>query len=304
LFSGNKWFIAPGIIILILSFIDWQGIYDADSYLVDRDTKYGRVLIYDAPDHWTGKETRYMQINKNRSSGMILENEKPSFRYADFYLSADEFVPGFSRALMLGGAAYTFPMYYLKTFPEATIDVVEIDPELTDLARQYFNLEDNKRLRIFHEDGRIFINETNNKYDIFYGDAYNSLYTVPWHLTTVEAAQKIYDLLNPGGVAFLNIISSISGPKSEFLRAELRTFKEVFDNVRAYAIWYPEDEELLQSIVIVASKGETGIMKEGKGHTGTSSWQLNDITSRLVLDLPVLTDQHAPVSYYTNKAID
>ena len=79
---------------------------------------------------------------------------------------------------------------------------------------------------------------------------------------------------------------------------------EVFPSVKAYAIWDPGDEDLLQSIVIVATKTSTVEYKREKGHSTGDVWAGNDITSTLKLDLPVLTDQHAPVSFYTNKAID
>jgi spermidine synthase len=32
------------------------------------------------------------------------------------------------------------------------MDVVEIDPKMTELAKKYFNLKDNKNLHIYHED--------------------------------------------------------------------------------------------------------------------------------------------------------
>jgi len=301
--SGRFPMLAALLVVAVPGVYGWVTDERPTNLLADTDTKYSRVLVYDEPDYYTGKPARYMQINKNRSSGMILGNEEPAFKYAFFYLAAEYFNPGFRNSLMLGGAAYTFPMFYLKLFPDATIDVVEIDEGLTEIAREHFNLRDDPRLRIFHEDGRIYLNRTSEKYDIFYGDAYNSLYTIPWHLTTVEAVRHIHDVLTEDGVAFVNVISSIKGRASEFLGAEMRTFMEVFPEVRAYALHNPEDEDLLQSIVILAFKNSP---EPGPGPNIEYYKEFitgHEVTGKISLDKPVLTDQYAPVSFYTNKAV-
>jgi spermidine synthase len=81
---------------------------------------------------------------------------------------------------------------------------------VTALAKKYFSLDTtNPRLAIYHEDGRIFLNRNKKKYDIIFGDAYSSWYSIPYHLTTLEAAQKHYDSLSESGVAIINLISAI-----------------------------------------------------------------------------------------------
>ena len=67
---------------------------------------------------------------------------------------------------------------------------MEIDPGLTKLAKQYFNLTDNPRLTIFHEDGRTFLNRCEKKYDAVFMDAYKSMLTIPYQLTTREAVRR------------------------------------------------------------------------------------------------------------------
>jgi len=52
---------------------------------------------------------------------------------------------------MIGGAAYTYPTYYLEKYKDKNIDVVEIDPKMTEIAKEYFKLDtNNERLNIFH----------------------------------------------------------------------------------------------------------------------------------------------------------
>ena len=113
------------------------------------------------------------------------------------------FLYGFETTLMIGGGAYSYPKDYLRYFKNATIDVVEIDPGMTRMARQYFNLKDNPRMHIFHEDGRVFLQKRKRYYDVILLDAIKSFYSIPFHLVTKEAVQLMYDRLNADGALFV-----------------------------------------------------------------------------------------------------
>jgi spermidine synthase len=273
----------------------------ARSY-IDEDTQYSRVWIYNSTDQATGKAIKFMRINNESSSAMFLDSDELVFDYAKYYRLAEHFTPGFKSALILGGAAFSYPKYFLKKYPEATIDVVEIDPELTLMAREHFRLKDDPRMRIFHEDARIFMNRAEDKYDVIYGDAYNSLYTIPWHLTTREAAQKFIEMLNDGGCVVLNIISSLEGNASLFLQAELATYKDVFPQVFVFAVMDPGNLPMVQSTLLIALKSDVIPSWESEDAELTAYLQ-HEVTELISSDLPVLTDEFAPVDYYTNKAI-
>ncbi len=289
------------LLILITGYLFLQNQSGARSY-IDEDTQYSRVWIYDAVDQESGKPVKYMRINNESSSAMFLDSEELVFAYSRFYRLAEHFTPSFRSALILGGAAFSYPKYYLEHYPEATIDVVEIDPELTRMAREHFRLKDDARMRIFHEDARTFLNRAEYRYDVIFGDAYKSLYTVPWHLTTVEAAQKTCDMLNDGGCALLNIISSIEGDASTFLQAELATYREVFPHVFVFAVMDPNDREMVQSTVLVAVKSAS-VPVLNNADAELNSYLQGDVTGLIGNNYSVLTDEFAPVDFYTNKAI-
>jgi spermidine synthase len=289
------------LLILAASYFFFSEKSRAHSYL-DKDTQYNRVWIYDAKDQASGRIVKYMRINNESSSAMFLDSDELVFDYSRYYRLAEHFTPGFKSALILGGAAYSYPKYFLQKYPGATIDVVEIDPELTWFAREYFRLKDDPRMKIFHEDARTFLNRSENKYDIILGDAYKSMYTIPWHLTTKEAADKTYNMLNEGGCTILNIISSLQGNSSLFLQAELATYREVFPQVFVFAAMDPSDPLLVQSTLLVAIKStdkpgntnEDEVLEEYLNH---------DATDLVKTGLPVLIDEFAPVDNYTNLAI-
>ena len=291
----------PFLFIASIIYFFTQSEAKADGY-IDKDTQYNRIWIYDAVDDATGKPIKFMRINNESSSAMFLDSKEPVFAYARYYRLAEYFTPGFRSALILGGAAYTYPMYFLEKYPEATIDVVEIDPELTRLARDHFGLKDNPRMRIFHEDARTFINRSDYKYDVIYGDTFRSLYTLPWHLTTREAMKRYYDLLNDGGCLLVNIISSIEGNSGLFLEAELATARAVFPCVCVFAVMDPSNQKLTQSIMLAAVKSET---RAGFDESDSllNEYLTHDVTDKIGSSLPVLTDDLAPVDFYTNKGV-
>jgi spermidine synthase len=297
--AGNS--IPPVMLIFITGYFYFADHSVARSY-IDEDTQYSRVWIYDAVDQTTGKPIKFMRINNESSSAMFLDSEEPVFPYARYYRLAEHFTPGFRSTLILGGAAFSYPKYFLQQYPDATIDVVEIDPELTMMAREHFRLKDDPRMKIYHEDARTFLNRSDYKYDVIYGDAYKSLFTIPWHLTTVEAAEKTYSMLNEGGCVLLNIISSLEGNSSLFLQAELATYRKVFPYVFVFAVMDPADRKMVQSTILVAVK--TASSPELKNDDPELSEYLQHEVSGLIkTGLPVLTDEFAPVDYYTNKAI-
>ena len=269
---------------------------------IDLDTQYNRVSIYTLEDEELGEKVKYMRINNQGSSAMFVESDELVLKYCRFYKLAEHFNPGFKNALMIGGAAYSFPKDYIKSYPEATIDVVEIDPELTELAKKHFRLKEHPNLRIFHEDGRTFLNRTDEKYDLYYGDAFKSIYSIPFHLTTTEAVEKISNRLNENGVAMVNILASISGEKSKFLQAEWATFKIHFPQVYLFPIDFPDDPNRFQNIVLVALKtDETPFFKsmnpefdELLQHRWKGEFEDNDL---------ILTDDFAPVEFLVQQAI-
>jgi spermidine synthase len=297
--TGNSFVSAT--LILLTAYFWFAGNSVASSY-IDKDTCYNRVWIYDAVDQSSGKMVKFMRINNESSSAMFPDSEEPVFPYMKYYRLAEHFTPGFYSALILGGAAYSYPKYFLKRYPQATIDVVEIDPELTQLAREYFRLKDNPRMKIYHEDGRTFLNRENHKYDVIFGDTFKSQYTLPWHLTTVEAARESYEMLNDGGCVLLNIISSLDGNASLFLRAELATYRQVYPYVYVFAVMDPEDRHIVQSTILIAVKSsqEPPWLNDDPE---LASYLTHEVSGQVVADIPVLTDELAPVDYYMDKAI-
>lgn len=106
------------------------------------------------------------------------------------------------RVAILGNAAGTTSRAYEEFFPETLVDGVEIDAELSEIGREYFDMN-NPRLELFHEDARPFLRRTDRKYDVISVDAYRQPY-IPFYLATREFFELCRDRLAPGGVLIVN----------------------------------------------------------------------------------------------------
>jgi len=289
------------IIFIIVSYLNSKS---DKSGLIDVDTAYNRVWIYDYVNKNTNKITKIMGINNENHSSMFLDSDDLVNEYTKYYHLAKYFNPSFKKTLMLGGAGYSFPKDFLLKYPEATIDVVEIDPKITELAKKYFRLKDNDRLSIYHEDGRVYLNTTKEKYDVIFGDAFGSHYSLPYQLTTKEATIKKYNILNNDGIVILNIISAIEGPSGKFLRAEYATYKSIFPQVYLFPIVNSNDGEDVQNIILVALKSpDSKFEMVDKNDPIIDSYLQHLWKKDVTMDMPILTDDFAPVDSYINNIL-
>lgn len=123
-----------------------------------------------------------------------------------------------TRILMLGGGTFTLPQYLAMQYPAATIDVVEIDPELATIARDYFYYKDPSNVNLIFDDARTYMNQSDQTYDAIIVDVYGGSH-VPFSFMTREYGERVNALLRPNGVAIANIIAGMKDECSELFAA-------------------------------------------------------------------------------------
>jgi MFS family permease len=149
------------------------------------------------------------------------------------------------RVLFIGGGGYTLPTTLLSSRPDARAVAVEIDPLITEVVRRHLpragamieqegydaaaeaQTVDAGRLGIVHEDGRVYLNETERRYDAAVMDAFSSG-SVPAHLVTVETYRRLRDIVS--GPVYVNLLDTPDGPLARGTHAVL---SEVYPHVRA-----------------------------------------------------------------------
>ncbi|MBN2256922.1 MAG: fused MFS/spermidine synthase [Anaerolineaceae bacterium] len=107
------------------------------------------------------------------------------------------------RIAILGLAGGTTARGASLVYGSIPIDGYEIDPEIVEVAQTYFDMNQSN-LNIHIQDARVGLAASRQLYDIISVDAYRPPY-IPWHLTTREFFESIYDHLTPQGVLAINV---------------------------------------------------------------------------------------------------
>ena len=122
------------------------------------------------------------------------------------------------------------PRYMEATYPDAVLEVAEIDPGVTATATEMLGLSPATRvvtLQPRRPRGRGGEAGDRHLRPVF-GDAFND-FQIPYHLTTREFAQRVRNLLAPGGLYLALVIDRMRGGR--FMASVVRTLREVFPHV-------------------------------------------------------------------------
>jgi spermidine synthase len=159
-------------------------------------------------------------------------------------LAADLFAePGEMLLIGLGGgsAARTFRRNGWRT------DAVEIDPQVVEVAKQYFGLVPEDATVVI-ADGRRFLASTDRRWQIVFLDAFGSS-SIPFHQVTSEALEIARSRLVSGGVLMMNVESV--GWSDILIRSLGATLHQHFAHVIALPISEPPDR--LGNVILLAS---------------------------------------------------
>lgn len=195
------------------------------------------------------------------------------------------------RLLFIGGGGYTLPRLVDHLHESAEVDVVEIDPAVTRVARRFFGVPRDAAIRTTNEDARWFAMRGGEPYDVIFIDAFNDL-SVPYHLTTREFTQQLHRLLAPQGALVVNVIDDFQ--RGRFLASYTRTLQSVFGGEHVGILMdAAEDMESSRStFVVVASRSLAEISAQTAAHVVPPAATLNYVRRRRGI---VLTDDFAPV---------
>ncbi len=272
--------------------------------LVEKDTPYSHLMVKD-----TGGK-RILFLNGMPDSAMYLNDSvELAFPYTRYFAMGWALNPDISKVLFVGGGGFSGPKKFLRDYPVSQVNVVEIDPDVIEVARRYFGVQEDPRLRIYNQDGRTYLGHNEERYDLIVLDAYTKTY-VPFHLMTREFFEELSDSLSPEGVIVSNLISSLVGDTSELFWAEYRTVKQVFPSLYVFKTG-ESGPGWVQNVILAASKEGVKLDRrqmllnldqfpsedsgELKGYVGDLWDQTPDLASS-----PVLTDDYSPVEDLLN----
>ena len=285
----------------------------AFNFPVDEETYF-----YKESDYYTIKIKRKERNDGAPLEALVLDHlihsytdlSNPSFIEYEYIRIYEEVVRwqasrrGPFRALFLGGGGYTFPRFLEIEYPDAEVDVVEIDPDITRVVYDYLGIPKETRIRSFNEDARWFLmnSREGGRYDFIFGDAFNDL-SIPYHLTTKEFASELRRVLKADGILMANVIDSFK--VGLFMPSYIRTLEEAFGkgNVHLLTLTSDYDHIGISTNVIVASPKKLDMedfvrVIKGKEDSEMTAYVMPQGRLRQYLNehpSVVLTDDYVPV---------
>ncbi len=165
------------------------------------------------------------QDQRNQSCKDLKNPKKLVFGYARMMLTGLLLQPDPKSILIVGLGGGTLPTTLNEIYPEARIDVIEIDPAVVTVAETYFDFRSNDQIRTFVQDGRVFTKRAamrGEEYDLIMLDAFNGDY-IPEHLMTAEYLDETKAILTDDGVVVANTFAI-----SRLYDHESATYQAVF----------------------------------------------------------------------------
>ncbi len=260
------------------------------------------------------QKSMYRNVLVMEYNGLRCLGFQPDFRQSCQYLASDDylvwdyvkamfsgllFVEDPKRILIVGLGGGSIPTAMQEMFPDLVIDVVELDQAVLNVAKEYFNLQLSDQLKVHIGDGRVFIKRAVQKkavYDVVILDAFDESY-IPYHLTTVEFFEEVYQVLASDGVLVANTFSN-----STFFDRESKTVHAVFGNFLSYVndtntrlVIAPKMQETRE---IVRHRLERLVPKLQLKHISIDDYYAQIARDPVwVNDAKILTDQLAPVNF-------
>lgn len=149
------------------------------------------------------------------------------------------------RLLMIGLGGGSLPKFCYRHLPKASIDVVEIDPEIIALRDVFQVPADDARFRVIAADGRHYLRDAPEPVDVLLVDAYDGQ-GMPADLCERAFFEDCHAALLPEGMLVVNLhVESTSYPVC------LAHLRDLFGT----ALFEVVDDDMTNSIVF-ACKGE------------------------------------------------
>ena len=223
--------------------------------------------------------------------------------YYDYAMAAPFLAGVHDRAelsiLVLGNGSGTYATQCQRYFSNVTVEGVEIDGKITELAEKYFALSPEVKVTTY--DGRAFLNAVDTKYDVIMVDAYQDI-TIPFQMSSVEFFTLVKDHLTDGGVMVVNM--NMKGDREDGINRYLAdTIASVFPWVETADVAGATNMELFACMKKPADLAQQ-IAKEENADLAE---MMNTVAGRLTpyeAGDRVMTDDRAPVELLGMRMID
>ena len=198
-------------------------ITSAYSHIRVRELGSVRCLTFVDPN---GREERQSAIDMENPHAMQLG-------YTTSFFASLLFREPQERVLIVGLGGGGMVRFLNHAFPQTTVEVVEIDPVVVGVAKNYFGTMEGPMTKIHVADAFDFLSEAHGPFDALYMDAFlkpsvdSGLENVTQRLKTLEFLQSLLRQLKPGGIVAFNLHQHASSTPGD-LDALRTAFPQVY----------------------------------------------------------------------------
>ena len=238
---ANKGIFALFSVVVFLFFT--SQLFDSTNYVgpKSRDYQWKGFSVMESVD------SIYGNLTVTRTQGIdgqisLYDNGVLSFTYPDIMTTEEVHYPLLihpnpESVLLVGGGISSSLSQILKHPGIITVDYVELDPMVIELGKEYLPFDataflDDPRVRVINSDGRLFIKETERKYDVVIVNVSDPINARLNRYYTLEFMEEVKGILKPSGLLSISATSSeeiISPTLASFLASIFSTIDAAFE---------------------------------------------------------------------------
>lgn len=161
------------------------------------------------------------------------------------------------RALFVGCGGAVALRQFAKIYPGLAIDLVEREPQVVELARTWYDLDQIAGVSVHIADGATFVKEASpSSWDVAVVDAFDgSDSTAALRHGSFFAALR--RALQPGGTLAVNVIGTLDGRGP--VREAITELSQAFRRIRVVPVMEAEEDyfpRTLRNVILIASNGD------------------------------------------------
>ena len=191
---------------------------DSLQVLFSKESPFGRIEVISTPEG----DLNICEDKDYTQTHSVIRQGDPTYmgaKYTSLTTASFCFLKNLNSILLLGLGGGEFLSYFVNYFPNASVDIVEINPVMIEIVKDFRKIKtDAKKVNFICADAFKYITDVNKMYDLIFCDIY--FFTPPIASKYKNFFEHVNKHLNPGGVFVFNVIEMpravIEGMLSQF----------------------------------------------------------------------------------------
>lgn len=198
---------------------------------------FGAYFVFETPDE-DGTPVRLLNVDGTFQSASYVSDDLWSELVCVYHREMARVIDtagNVANVLVIGGGGYSLPKFLVTHTRRMRVTVVEIDPQMTAIARESFFLTRAEeaaggRLELVCADGWQWLRESDRRFDAIVNDAFAGKRPLG-ALATDEGARLIAEHLTERGIYLANVRCPMEGRNAKPLNEVRKAFGAVFAHV-------------------------------------------------------------------------